>query len=59
LIDPPLTTIDQSIQDLGQEAVRMLLDLIDHPERREDEATTHITLPTELVVRRSTRALEG
>ena len=33
----------------------MLLDLIDHPERRVDESTTHITLPTKLVVRRSTR----
>ena len=56
LVDPPLTTVDQSIQDLGQEAVRMLLDLIDHPERRVDESTRHITLPTKLVIRRSTRA---
>ena len=54
LSDPPLTTVDQSIQDLGFEAVRILVELIDHPGRR-DAGSIHVTLPTELVVRRSTR----
>ena len=54
LCDPPLTTVDQSIQDLGAEAVRILVELIDQPGRR-DPASIHVTLPTELVVRRSTR----
>ena len=38
LADPPLTTVDQSIQALGQEAVRLLIDLIEHPERTGDGA---------------------
>lgn len=53
LTDPPLTTIDQSIQGMGHAAVTALIDLIEHPERPDGE-TPHITLPTQLVVRRST-----
>ena len=55
LTDPPLTTVDQSIQALGEEAVRLLADLIEHPERH-GESPVHITLPTALVVRRSSAA---
>jgi LacI family transcriptional regulator len=58
LTDPPLTTVDQSIQALGHEAVRLLVELIDHPERTLGAEPAHVTLPTELVVRRSTRALD-
>jgi LacI family transcriptional regulator len=53
LTNPPLTTIDQSIQAMGHRAVSTLIDLIEHPERRNDPPA-HTTLPTELVVRRST-----
>jgi LacI family transcriptional regulator, galactose operon repressor len=53
LTDPPLTTVDQSIQALGEEAVRILVDLIEHPERHTESAPVHVTLPTALVVRRS------
>jgi LacI family transcriptional regulator len=59
LTDPPLTTVDQSIQAMGREAVRILIDLIEHPDRRDPERNggdggpPHVTLPTELVVRRS------
>ena len=49
LTDPPLTTVDQSIQALGHEAVRMLVDLIEHPERHNEVDPIHITLPTKLV----------
>ena len=52
LSDPPLTTIDQSIQEMGFEAARLLVDLIDQPGRD----PIHLTLPTELVVRQSCRA---
>jgi LacI family transcriptional regulator len=52
LSDPPLTTIDQSIQDMGFEAARLLIGLIDEPGRD----PVHLTLPTELVVRQSCRA---
>ncbi len=55
LVDPPLTTVDQSIQAMGQEAVRLLIELIEHPERTLDDEARHVTLPTQLVVRRSTR----
>ena len=55
LTDPPLTTVDQSIQSLGFEAVRTLISLIEHPERR-IEAPRHVVLPTKLIVRRSTAA---
>jgi LacI family transcriptional regulator len=49
LSDPPLTTIDQAIQAMGSQAVRLLLDLIDDP----SQAPAQITLPTRLVVRGS------
>ena len=44
---PPLTTVDQSIQRMGFEAVRLLIRLI----KGEDSDSARVTLPTELVVR--------
>lgn len=55
LADPPLTTIDQSIQDMGYEAARLLIRLIESPE---GATPIHLTLPTRLVVRQSTRHLD-
>ena len=52
LANPPLTTIQQPIQQMGAEAVRMLIDLIDGTER-----APHLRLPTSLVERSSCRAL--
>ena len=52
---PPLTTIDQSIQQMGYEAAKLLLGLIDEPDRD----PIHLTLPTELVVRQSCRAISA
>jgi LacI family transcriptional regulator len=49
LVEPALTTIDQSIQDMGYEATRMLMRIIEDP----TADPRHVTLPTELVVRRS------
>jgi len=51
LVDPPLTTIDQSIQDMGYEAARMLMRIIEDP----TAGPRHVTLPTELIVRRSSQ----
>ncbi|GAB3892459.1 hypothetical protein GCM10029964_067290 [Kibdelosporangium lantanae] len=48
----PLTTVDQPIRRMGQRAVEMLVELI----RGGEVPTRHVTLATELVVRRSTRA---
>jgi LacI family transcriptional regulator len=53
LTTPPLTTIDQSIQDMGYEAAKLLVGLIAEPDRD----PIHLTLPTELVVRQSCRAI--
>ncbi len=54
LSEPPLTTVDQHVQELGRTAVQVLVDLIEHPGRRSELEPIHITLPTELIVRRST-----
>jgi LacI family transcriptional regulator len=48
LASPPLTTIMQPLQQMGAEALRLLVDLIDGVER-----DIHIRLPTELVERAS------
>jgi LacI family transcriptional regulator len=58
LTDPPLTTVDQSIQGLGHEAVRLLIELIERPDQH-DGAPAHVKLPTELVVRRSSAPPSG
>jgi LacI family transcriptional regulator len=47
--EPPLTTIDQSIQEMGRQAVELLIDLIEGGTERPQQ----ITLPTRLVVRQS------
>ena len=52
LVTPSLTTVNQPIQRMGAEAITLLLDLM----RGETDRETHIRLPTELVVRGSTRA---
>jgi len=59
LTDPPLTTVDQSIQGLGYEAVRLLIELIERPDRHDEAAPVHVKLPTELVVRRSSAPPNG
>ena len=51
LASPPLTTVNQPLQRMGAEALRLLVDLIDGVERE-----IHIRLPTELVERASCAA---
>jgi len=51
--DPPLTTVSQSIQQMGAAAARLLLALIDGPGVEE----TQVRLPTSLMLRRTTAAL--
>jgi LacI family transcriptional regulator len=55
LCEPPLTTVEQSIQQMGYEAVQMLLGLIDDPSAEPSQ----VVLPTRLVERGSCRALES
>lgn len=56
LAEPPLTTIDQSIQQIGYEAARLLVDLIESPDASA-KRPVHLTLPTKLVVRQTCRVL--
>ncbi|MFS0702273.1 LacI family DNA-binding transcriptional regulator [Cellulomonas sp. 179-A 4D5 NHS] len=46
---PQLTTVAQPIQEMGYQAVRMLIDLVEG----RSPAQTHVSLPTELVERQS------
>jgi LacI family transcriptional regulator len=52
--EPPLTSIRQPIQQLGDAAVNTLVDIVRHPGSR----TRHILLETSLVIRSSCGALE-
>ncbi|WP_199423670.1 LacI family DNA-binding transcriptional regulator [Actinotalea solisilvae] len=52
---PPLTTINQPIRRMGEEALRLLVGLMDDSDAV--GRATHVTLPTELVERSSCRAL--
>ncbi len=49
LIRPALTTINQPLEKMGRVATQMLLDLLQHPEKKADR----IELPTQLIVRDS------
>jgi LacI family transcriptional regulator len=53
-VSPQLTTIEQPLADMGREATRRLLGLIANA----DLPLTRVELPTKLVVRASTRALQ-
>jgi LacI family transcriptional regulator len=53
LTHPPLTTVDQPIQQMGSEAVDLLVHLMNGTEGQ----STHVRLPTALVRRGSTRAV--
>jgi LacI family transcriptional regulator len=51
LCSPPLTTVNQPIRQMGEQAIQLLLQLL----RGQASETIHITLPTNLVVRQTTR----
>lgn len=51
-LDPPLTTVRQGVDEIGHEAARTLLSLLENPE----SGPRRVLLPTELVVRGSTTA---
>ena len=55
LTHPPLTTVEQPIQTLGYEAVKLLITLIEQPDQRL-APPARVALPTKLVVRSSTAA---
>lgn len=47
--NPPLTTVRQSVQDMGTESVRLLMQRINRPQQPAET----VMLPTHLVIRRS------
>lgn len=53
MVRPALTTIQQPLEKMGRVATQMLLDLLEHPERK----VQRIELPTKLIVRDSCRSL--
>ncbi len=53
-VSPQLTTIEQPLADMGHEATRMLLAMIQEPDR----PYQRVELPTRLIVRASTRRLQ-
>jgi LacI family transcriptional regulator len=53
LCEPPLTTVDQAIQQMGYEAVQLLLGLVEDPSAEPSQ----VVLPTRLVERSSCRAV--
>ncbi len=55
-VDPPLTTVHQPIRRKGEEAVRLLLSVLEHGARAKPE---HRRLETRLIVRRSTGPVSG
>jgi LacI family transcriptional regulator len=48
---PPLTSVGQPVREMGRAAADMLIDLLERPE----ETATRVMLPTELLVRGSSR----
>lgn len=52
LATPALTTVEQPIREMGQRALELLVRIM----REDPVEDTHITLPTSLVLRQSTRA---
>jgi DNA-binding LacI/PurR family transcriptional regulator len=55
MVNPPLTTISQSFRDMGDCAVRLLLELIDTP----GQPPRSIIHPAKLVVRESVAEIES
>lgn len=54
LVEPPLTTVDQSLQEIGAAAVRALLEILRNPDEHGERDPIRTLLPTRLVVRATT-----
>jgi LacI family transcriptional regulator len=50
MVYPPLTTVQQPLEQMGRVATQVLLDMLSDPEKK----ITRLELPTELIVRSST-----
>jgi len=61
IADPPLTTVGQPINEIGQTGTRLLLEKIQKAKSGEDvnAQTVDVILPTTLIVRESTAPLSN
>jgi LacI family transcriptional regulator len=55
MVYPPLTTVQQPLEQMGRVAVQMLIGILKHAEKE----NSRIELPTELIVRASTSSPRG
>ena len=55
---PPLTTYDQPRFEIGVEAAKMMLNLLDEKEEKEEEASKIVTLIGNLIIRQSTASIK-
>jgi LacI family transcriptional regulator len=55
LVYPPLTTVQQPLEQMGRVASQMLLGILNNPNKE----INRIELPTELIIRGSTSSLKG
>lgn len=53
-LDPPLTTISQPMREMGERAMRLLLDLLDPSVNRKKAKKTQTVIPGTLIIREST-----
>ena len=60
MADPPLTSIEQSYNTMGQRACEQLIGVLEHGDKADYAPipTPHLTVPTQLVVRASTAAVK-
>jgi LacI family transcriptional regulator len=53
LIDPPITAVDQPVQDISENVISVMLSKLTDPAKEKERK--NIVLPTKLVIRRSTK----